>query len=68
VGNSLVLDKFMRSLQVHFDQTSTTVEDVIIIGGAAIKFTVNGERATDVGSINAYERRAYERCAYEDCL
>jgi len=61
VGNSLILDKFIRSLQIHFDQTNTTIRDFVIIGGAAIKFTVNGDRITDVGSTSIWTAWQYEQ-------
>jgi len=53
MGSSLILDKFMRSLRIRFSETNNTPEDFIVIGGAAIKFTVNGDRSTDVGSTSA---------------
>jgi hypothetical protein len=52
MGSSLILDKFMRSLRLRFRNTGNTLEDFVVIGGAAIKFVVDSDRRTDVGSIN----------------
>ncbi len=50
MGSSLILDKFMRSLQIRSSKSSDIPENFVVIGGTAIKFIVNGARDTDVGS------------------
>jgi len=50
MGSSLILDKFMRSLQIRSSKNSNIPEDFVIIGGAAIKLIVDEKRDTAVGS------------------